>query len=90
MMPVWGEVLTEDQLDALVSYTLGASTGAPLSLGQQLYTQNCASCHGDFGEGGLNPARAGDIIAPISTAEYLKTRDDATLQAILAQGRRTQ
>jgi mono/diheme cytochrome c family protein len=86
MMPVWGEVLTDEQLDALVSYTLGASSGAPLTLGQQLYSQNCASCHGDFGEGGANPTRAGDIIAPISTAEYLKTRDDATLRAILAQG----
>jgi mono/diheme cytochrome c family protein len=86
MMPVWGDVLTEEQLDALVSYTMGAASGAPLTLGQELYIQNCASCHGDFGEGGLNPARAGDIIAPISTSEYLQTRDDATLRAILAQG----
>ncbi|HAY84514.1 MAG TPA: hypothetical protein DCY42_06215 [Chloroflexi bacterium] len=29
---------------------------------------------------------AGDIIAPISTAEYMKTRDDATLRAIISQG----
>jgi len=85
-MPVWGDVLTTEQLDALVSYTLSAASGAPLELGQQLYAQNCTICHGDFGEGGPNPALPGDIIAPISTTEYLKTRDDTTLRAILAQG----
>ncbi len=86
VMPVWGDVLTTEQLDALVSYTLSAARGTPLELGQQLYAQNCATCHGDFGEGGPNPSRPGDIIAPISTAEYLKTRDDSTLRAILTQG----
>lgn len=85
-MPVWGEVLTPEQLDALVSYTLSAAEGTSLEVGQQLFATNCAPCHGDFGEGGPNPARPGDIIAPISTAEYLKTRDDATLRSIIAQG----
>ena len=85
-MPLWGDVLTEEQLDALVSYTLNAARGTSLEIGQSLFASNCAICHGDFGEGGLNPARPGDIIAPISTAEYLKTRDDFTLQAIIAQG----
>ncbi len=85
-MPVWGDVLTDEQMDALVSYTFDAAQGTSLELGQELFASNCAVCHGDFGEGGINPARAGDIIAPISTAEYLKTRDDATLRAIIAQG----
>lgn len=85
-MPVWGDVLTDEQMDALVSYTFDAAQGTSLELGQELFASNCSSCHGDFGEGGANPARAGDIIAPISTAEYLKTRDDATLRAIIAQG----
>jgi mono/diheme cytochrome c family protein len=85
-MPVWGDVLTVEQLDALVTYTVEASEGAPLVAGQLIYAENCANCHGDLGEGGENPARAGDVIAPISTAEYLKTRDDFTLRAILAQG----
>jgi mono/diheme cytochrome c family protein len=85
-MPVWGNVLTPEQLDALVSYTLSAAEGTSLEVGQQLFVTNCAPCHGDFGEGGPNPARRGDIIAPISTAEYLKTRDDATLRSIIAQG----
>lgn len=85
-MPVWGEILTAEQLDALVNYTYQAAKGTPLEVGQQLYSQNCSSCHGDFGEGGPNPARQGDIIAPISTSEFLTTRDDFTLRAIISQG----
>jgi mono/diheme cytochrome c family protein len=85
-MPVWGQALTPEQLDALVSYTMDASRGTPLAVGQQLFAKNCTPCHGDFGEGGPNPTRAGDIIAPISTSEFLKTRDDATLRAIISQG----
>lgn len=85
-MPVWGEILTQDQLAALVSYTMQAATGAPVAEGQRLFGQYCATCHGDLGEGGPNPARPGDVIAPISSAEYLKTRDDATLRAVIAQG----
>lgn len=85
-MPIWGSILTAEQLEALTSYTLDAARGTPLQLGQRAYQQYCAICHGDFGEGGLNPARAGDVIAPISSAEYLKTRDDSTLRAIISQG----
>ena len=85
-MPVWGDVLTEEQLEALVEYSMESSSGASFEVGQALFAQNCAPCHGDFGEGGANPARQGDVIAPISTAEYLKTRDDFTLQAVIAQG----
>jgi mono/diheme cytochrome c family protein len=85
-MPVWGEVLTSEQLDALVTFTLSAAAGTSVEVGQQLYSQSCAVCHGEFGEGGPNPSRAGDIIFPISTAEYLKTRDDSTIKAIIAQG----
>jgi mono/diheme cytochrome c family protein len=85
-MPIWGNVLTEEQLDALVEYTLEASSGTPTEVGRELFVQYCATCHGDFGEGGANPARPGDIIAPISSAEYLKTRDDFTLRSVIAQG----
>ena len=85
-MPVWGNVLTAEQLDALVKYTLDAAKGTPLQLGQNLFAQNCAVCHGDFGEGGPNPSRPSEIIVPIGTAEFLKTRDDATLRSIISQG----
>jgi mono/diheme cytochrome c family protein len=85
-MPVWGAILTPEQMDALVKYTLDVAKGTPIQVGQSLFARNCVQCHGQFGEGGPNPTRAGDIIAPISTAEFLKTRDDATLRSIIAQG----
>lgn len=85
-MPVWGDVLTSEQLDALVSYSLQAARGTPLDLGQELFATNCSPCHGALGEGGSNPTNPNDIIAPISSAEYLKTRDDLTLRLIIAQG----
>lgn len=85
-MPVWGDVLTNEQLDALVAYTIQAASGSPIEVGRELFSQNCTTCHGDFGEGGINPGRVGDIIAPISTAEYLRTRDDTTLRAIISEG----
>ncbi|MDH5508442.1 MAG: c-type cytochrome, partial [Anaerolineae bacterium] len=85
-MPVWGEVLTDEQIDALVGYTRESASGTSLEAGRILYVENCSSCHGDFGEGGPNPSKQGDIIAPISTAEYLSTRDDLTLRAIISQG----
>ena len=85
-MPVWGDVLTDAQLEALTIYTWEAAQGTSLEVGQTLYAENCASCHGTFGEGGQNPARADDIIAPISSVEYLNTRDNTTLYNIIAQG----
>jgi mono/diheme cytochrome c family protein len=88
-MPVWGDILTPEQLDALASYTLSAGAGGQAEAGGEVFAQNCAACHGAFGEGGPNPARPGDIIAPISSAEYLHTRDDTTLGAIIAQGQPT-
>jgi mono/diheme cytochrome c family protein len=88
-MPVWGTILTPEQLDALTDYALSSSSGVSAELGGELFAQNCVACHGPFGEGGPNPARAGDIIAPISSAEFLQTRDDATLAAIIAQGQPT-
>jgi len=85
-MPIWGQILTSQQLDALVQYTLQAAQGTSLASGQNLFIKNCSPCHGEFGEGGPNPAIPGFIIPPISSSEFLKTRDDATLQAIIAQG----
>ncbi|MFW2340676.1 MAG: c-type cytochrome, partial [Acidimicrobiia bacterium] len=89
-MPVWGDVLTEEQLVALTDYTIEGSFGTPILVGQQLYGQLCSSCHGDFGEGGPHPSNPADIIAPISTALYLETRDDATLRAIISKGQTDQ
>jgi len=85
-MPVWGNILTPEQLDALVQYTLAASKGGGTQAGAQLFAENCAACHGQFGEGGPNPTRAGDMIPPISSSEFLTTRDDTTIRNIIEQG----
>jgi mono/diheme cytochrome c family protein len=85
-MPVWGNILTEEQLDALIQYTFDSSKGEGAGVGATLFVEYCSSCHGQFGEGGPNPARAGDIIAPISSSEYLRTRDDITLRNIISRG----
>ena len=85
-MPVWGNILTQEQLDALVQFSLAASKGQGTQEGAQLFAANCSACHGQFGEGGSNPTRAGDMIPPISSAEFLGTRDDGTIRNIIAQG----
>lgn len=85
-MPVWGSVLTQAQIDALVNSIVNSSQGTSIARGQALFTQNCSPCHGELGEGGPNPANPNQIIAAIGTAEFLDTRDDATLYQIIFQG----
>lgn len=58
---------------------------SPLN-GADLYASSCSGCHGDFGEGAPNPGQPGDVIAPISTAEYLASRTDASIREAVAAG----
>ena len=85
-MPDWGKVLTQAQIDALVNFVISSTQGTSVERGQTLFAQSCAACHGDFGEGGPNPADPNQIIAPIGSAEFLNTRDDTTLFQIISQG----
>jgi mono/diheme cytochrome c family protein len=85
-MPVWGNVLTQAQIDALVSFVVSSAQGTSVQRGQTLFAQNCAICHGDFGEGGPNPSQPNQIIPPIGTANFLSTFDDTTLFQIISQG----
>ncbi len=54
--------------------------------GHDLFITSCAHCHGDVGEGAPNPAQPGDIIPPISTAEYLASRTDESIRTVVAAG----
>jgi mono/diheme cytochrome c family protein len=54
--------------------------------GHGLFITSCAHCHGDVGEGAPNPAQPGDIIPPISTAEYLASRTDESIRTVVAAG----
>jgi len=85
-MPVWGQILTPEMLDALVKYALASSQGLGGEEGAKLYADNCSACHGQYGQGGPNPSRTGDIIVSISSSDFLKTRDDATIRSIIEQG----
>ncbi len=85
-MPVWGSVLTQAQIDALVSFVVSSAQGTSVQRGQTLFEQNCAVCHGDFGEGGPNPSQPNQIIPPIGTANFMNTHDDTSLFQIINQG----
>ena len=39
----------------------GSDDAAPASVGAQLYSSNCAGCHGADGGGGLGPKLAGQV-----------------------------
>lgn len=49
------EILTEDEIDAVVEHVLAISgqdhDAAMAAMGSELFYDNCASCHGDNGEG---------------------------------------
>jgi len=61
----------------------GSSEAVPsdpvLAQGQQIYTQNCASCHGQGGGGGLGPKLAGLV-----EQKYPNIADQ---EAVIANGR---
>lgn len=56
MMPAFGEMLSADEIDAVATYVMTLSdpsteeTRAALP-GAAVFAQNCASCHGDKGQG---------------------------------------
>lgn len=85
-MPVWGNILTPEQLDALVKYVLASGSGEGINNGAKLFADNCSACHGQYGQGGPNPGHPGESIIPISSSDFLQTRDDVTIRNIIEQG----
>ncbi len=53
---------------------------------EELYVSHCSACHGELGEGAANPSQPGDVIPPISTAEYLASRTDESIRTAVAEG----
>ncbi|CAG1016413.1 Cbb3-type cytochrome c oxidase subunit CcoP [Anaerolineales bacterium] len=86
ILPNWNETLTPEQADALVAYAADLNALGPATVGGQLFQDNCSVCHGPFGEGGANASQPGDIIAPISSSEYLRVRNNTALKQIIAYG----
>jgi len=101
-MPVWGQVVSKRQVDALVAYVkagLPAVAGAtpppvqtdqgPVVAGQQLYVRyGCINCHGPNGLGGVpNPQSPDKTIPPLSGADFFKQFDtDAKIAAVIRSG----
>jgi len=86
IIPNWSDVFSQEEETALVSYIVQLREGENALAGSRVFQEQCAVCHGPFGEGGLNPGVPGDIIPPISSSEYLKTRNDFTLTRIISLG----
>lgn len=56
-MPAFGDVLAAEELDAVVEHVLAISgqehDAATAAVGEEIFLDNCAACHGDKGEGSL-------------------------------------
>ncbi len=84
MMPPWKNRLTDQEIWDTVAYAWTLHTSAQeLSLGQQVYEANCATCHGADGEG-MVPA------APdLSDFTLTSSVSQATWAASVANGKGT-
>jgi len=56
MMPVYGEFMSDEEIDNVSAYVLSLSGGAvpaeaDLAAGEEIWTINCVACHGDDGKG---------------------------------------
>jgi len=104
VMPAFTE-LTDAEVDALVEHLRSWAPGKPIiptngtiqgdpQRGQQLYAENCASCHGSKGEGGqgtgvtFSRPRDLPIIAPaLNNSGFLAAATDQLIKAALVNGR---
>jgi mono/diheme cytochrome c family protein len=101
-MPVWGQVISARQVNALVAYlqaglppVAGAtpspvqSDQGPVVQGAQLYVRyGCINCHGPNGLGGVpNPQSPDKTIPPLSGADFFKEFDtDAKITDVIRSG----
>jgi cytochrome c oxidase cbb3-type subunit 3 len=85
-MPAYGDILDADQIKQVAAYVVSL-TGTPLDAsmvepGQQIYAENCASCHGEDAKGGR------DFGAPnLADAIWLKVDGEAQIAAQIRQPR---
>ena len=101
-MPVWGEVISDRQVDDLVAYIHAGlpavPTATPIAVptgqgaaveGQALYTlYGCINCHGPNGLGGVpNPQSPDKTIPPLSGADFFSEFDtDAKIRDFIVTG----
>jgi cbb3-type cytochrome c oxidase subunit III len=101
-MPVWGQVISDRQVDDLVAYIHAdlpkVSTATPVAVpkgqgaaveGQALYAlYGCVNCHGPNGLGGVpNPESPDKTIPPLSGADFFTEFDtDAKIRDFIVSG----
>ncbi|MFQ6000597.1 MAG: c-type cytochrome, partial [Anaerolineae bacterium] len=88
-MPVFGDLLSAAEIDALVSFVREWEAGAPRRElgGATLFARYCAFCHGASGEGGRDPNNPGRVVPPLNSVEYLSAKDDQFLREVILEGR---
>jgi mono/diheme cytochrome c family protein len=101
-MPVWGAVVSDTQVNDLVSYIRAGlpavATASPPEVpagqglaveGATLYvTYGCINCHGPNGLGGVpNPLSADKTIPPLSGLDFRKEfNTDAKIESVIRSG----
>ena len=101
-MPVWGQVISDRQVDALVAYIHAGLPAVPTATpvqvptgqgravqGQALYTRyGCVNCHGPNGLGGVpNPQSPDKTIPPLSGADFFSEfNTDAKIRDVIVSG----
>ena len=73
-MPTWGAAyggpLTDQQIEEITDWILSQQTGEVEEVaavevsGEQLYTENCARCHGEAGDGMYTPEEGEPVLRP--------------------------
>ena len=97
--------LSEEEIDALVKHVRGWNKGprstfstarihGDVEHGKQLFSKNCAACHGANGEGGkgtgvtFSRPRDLPIMAPaLHNPGFLASASDSMIKAVLIRGR---
>ena len=101
-MPVWGQVISDRQVDDLVAYIHAGLPAVPTATpvqvptgqgravqGQALYTlYGCINCHGPNGLGGVpNPQSPDKTIPPLSGADFFSEFDtNAKIRDFIVSG----
>jgi cbb3-type cytochrome c oxidase subunit III len=101
-MPVWGQVISDRQVDDLVAYIHAGLPNVPTATpvvvptgqgaaveGQALYSlYGCINCHGPNGLGGVpNPQSPDKSIPPLSGSDFFKEFDtDAKIREVIVSG----
>lgn len=85
-MPAFGDMLEKSDIEAVVNHVLAISgqehDAALAATGADVFAENCASCHGDLGEGSR------DMGAPaLNDAIWLYGGDAATLTETVSKAR---